>query len=242
VSTPSYAELGTAVRREGEALLTAASLGTDVPVPTCGQWAIADLLVHVADVYRYAALIVGQRLGEQPERPGVPDGEPLDVYRDALDELVTALKDADPDTPAWNWTTSEPHVAAFWARRMAHESSVHRFDAQTAHGVVQPIDAELAEDGLDELVDVIVPRVYVRDSITGPTGTLVLASSDSETWYLELQPDGLARIDPPSTPDATVSGTTSALLLGCYGRIPWTSQNATGNVDLLTTWSSALNF
>ncbi|MBV9870246.1 MAG: maleylpyruvate isomerase family mycothiol-dependent enzyme [Frankiaceae bacterium] len=243
MTTPSYAELVTAVRREGEGLLAAASLGSDADVPTCEAWSMSDLVIHTADVYRYAAMIVSNRLVEQPdERPGVPEGEPIDVYRDALDEVVAALQDAEPDTSAWNWTAGEPHVAAFWARRMAHESSVHRFDAQTAHGVVQPIDAELAEDGIDELVDVIAPRVYHRDSVIGPTGTIVLASSDSETWNLELLTDGVRRIDPPSSPDAAVTGTTSTLLLACYGRVPWTALAVTGDEELLTAWTGSLNF
>jgi uncharacterized protein (TIGR03083 family) len=242
VSTPRYSELVASVRGEGEALLTAASLGWDANVPTCEGWALADLAVHLADVYRYAALIVSERLVEQPARPGVPDGEPDSVLSDALDEVVAALSDADAEAPAWNWTPDQPHVAGFWARRMAHESSVHRFDAQTAHGVVQPIDAELAEDGMDELVDVIAPRVYHRDSVTGPTGIVVLASSDTETWNLELQPGGLRRIDPPSAPDVSVAGTTSALLLAAYGRQPWTGQNVTGDIELLTRWTASLNF
>ena len=47
MTTPPYAELVSAVRREGEALLTAAAQGIDTPVPTCEDWTIADLTRHV---------------------------------------------------------------------------------------------------------------------------------------------------------------------------------------------------
>jgi hypothetical protein len=172
----------------------------------------------------------------------VPDGDALEVFANALDELVAALKDCDAETPVWNWSENEPDLAGFWARRMAHESSVHRFDAQTAHGVVQPIDAELAGDGLDELVDVVVPRVYERDAISGPTGTLALDSSDDGTWCLELEPHGVRRLDVLSDPAVTVRGTTSALLLATYSRVPWTSLETEGDAEVLAGWTTAMSF
>lgn len=240
--TPAYSELVIAVRREGEGIHSAASLGLDADVPTCGGWAMDDLVRHVAAVYLNATKLVATRATEQPEsKPEPPDGDVLDIFSHALDDLVTALTDADAETPVWNWS-EQPDVAAFWARRMAHESSVHRFDAQSAHGVVQPIDAELAGDGLDELIDVIAPRVYKRDELTGPTGTVALDSSDNGTWCLELEPHGLKRLDVVAEPLVTVRGTTSALLLASYGRMPWTSLDSDGDTDLLTAWSSALNF
>src|SRR4051812_19222186 len=160
MSTPSYSELVAAVRREGEGIHSAASLGVDADVPTCAQWDIAALVRHVTKVYVNTAHLLTTRATERPEsRPTIPDGEPLDVFGHALDDLVAALSESEPETPVWNWS-DEPDLAAFWARRMAHESSVHRYDAQAAHGVVQPIDAELAADGIDEFIDVIAPLVY----------------------------------------------------------------------------------
>lgn len=242
MSTPSYAELVTAVRREGEGIHTAASLGCDADVPTCENWSLEGLVLHVADVYTFVTEVLTTRATERPERPGVPDGDPVAVFEAALDDVINALKDLDAETPVWNWTENQPHLAGFWARRMAHESSVHRFDAQAAHGVVQPIDAELAEDGIDELIDVVAPRVYVRDQLAGPAGTVTLASSDNGDWNLQLESSSISRIDPPKEPDVTVHGTTSALLLALYGRVPWTSLETAGDLDLLSAWTGVLNF
>jgi uncharacterized protein (TIGR03083 family) len=242
MNTPAYAELVIAVRREGEGIHSAASLGVDADVPTCEGWAMDDLVRHVTGVYLNATHLVSTRATERPEsKPEVPDGDALDVFSHSLDDLVSALTDAEADAPVWNWS-KEPDVAAFWARRMAHESSVHRFDAQVAHGVMQPIDAELAADGLDELIDVVAPRVYTRDSVTGPTGTIALDSSDNGSWCLELEPQDLKRLDVLGEPAVTVRGTSSALLLASYGRVPWTSLDSEGDADLLTAWSAALNF
>jgi uncharacterized protein (TIGR03083 family) len=244
MTTLSYSELVTAVRREGEGIHAAAGLGLDADVPTCGDWDVAALVRHITRVYLSTGVILTSRATEQPQRrPEVPDGDPLEVFGNALDELVTALKDCEGETPVWNWATDQPDLAMFWARRMAHESSVHRFDAQTAHGVVQPIDAEIAGDGLDELVDVIVPRVYARDEITtGATGTISLQSSDDGSWCLELHADGISRMDVINEPDVVVHGTTSALMLAAYSRMPWTSLKTEGDTSVLTGWSETLNF
>jgi len=243
MSTPPYAELVSAIRREGEALLTAASQDVDAPVTTCGDWTIADLACHLWQVYANVTLYVSSRTLERPDKlPELPDGDPVALLRDQLDELVTALSECEPDTPIWTWVFDAPGDAAFWARRMAHESSVHRFDAQNAQGVRQPIDAELAADGLDELIDVVAPRIYGRDQLAGPTGAVALRSSDTNTWYLQLEPEGLRRVEIISTPDVTAKGTSNALLLASYGRMPWSSLEVEGDVALLDSWSEAMNF
>jgi uncharacterized protein (TIGR03083 family) len=243
VTTPQYAELVSAVRREGEALLTAASQGHETPVPTCGDWTIADLARHVWKVYASVTLYVSSRATERPDKlPEIPDGDPVELLRDQLDELVTALTECDAETPIWTWVFDAPDEAKFWARRMAHESSVHRFDAQNAFGVRQPIDAELAADGLDELVDVLARRIYSRDNVTGPTGSVVLESSDAGTWCLNLEPTGIRRVDVLSTPDVTARGTSNILLLAAYGRAPWSSLEVEGDVTLLERWSASMNF
>jgi uncharacterized protein (TIGR03083 family) len=243
MTTPSYSELVTALRREGEGILAAAGMGTDAAVPACHGWDVEALVAHVSSVYARIARIVSTRATEQPQTPvELPTGDSVEVLRDLLDELVTALSECDADTPLWNWTTTMAPDAMFWARRMAHESSVHRFDAQAAHGMMQPIDAELASDGIAELIDVIAPRVYRRDKVSGPTGTIRLQSSDNDDWQLELEPGGLHRVEAVSAPDVTAAGTSSALLLAAYSRIPWTSLELTGDADLLASWSTAMNF
>ncbi len=243
MTTPSYAELVTAVRREGEGIAAAASMGIDATIPACDGWDVVDLVEHVSKIYARVGSLVSNRVTEQPDRVvELPAGEPVEVLRDLLDELVSALSESEPDTPVWNWDPSAPQVAAFWARRMAHESSVHRFDAQAAHGVMQPIDADLASDGIDELVDTLVHRIYGRDNVVGPTGTVRLHSVDHDAWLLQLTADGVHRIGTVDAPDVTANGTSSALLLAALGRVPWTALDVAGDVELLTSWSAAMNF
>jgi uncharacterized protein (TIGR03083 family) len=242
MSTPAYSELVSAVRREGEGILAAAGMGFDADVPTCEDWNMAALVRHISKIYAFVTVVVSTRATQLPQRPALPDGEPLAVLSDVLDDVVAALSEIDADTPVWNWSDDAPDLGLFWARRMAHESSVHRYDAQAAHGVVQPIEAELAGDGVDELIDMVAPRIYRRDGMAGPAGSIALQSSDDGSWLLGLEPDGLARLEVLSEPDATARGTSSALLLASYSRVPWTSLEIEGDLDLLTQWTEAMSF
>lgn len=241
--TPAYAELVSAVRREGEGLVAAARSEPDAAVPTCGDWTVADLVRHVWQVYANVTLYLSTRATSRVDRlPQMPDGDPIELLAGQLDDLVAALGDCDAGTPIWAWVHDAPEGAIFWARRMAHESAIHRFDAQSAQGIRQPIDTEFATDGIDEMIDVIVPRVYHRDEVAGPSGTIALRATDGDSWLLELASDGVHRSDLIDAPQATATGTSSALLLALYTRVPWTSLDLAGDSDLLTTWTSALNF
>lgn len=243
MTTPAYSELVTAVRREGEAMLAAIRLGIEPDVPHCEGWTVEDLARHVWQVYANVTLYVSSRATSRPEvLPQMPDGDPVELLADQLDDLVAALSECDADTPIWTWVFNAPEGASFWARRMAHESAVHRFDAQNAHGIQEPIAAELAADGIDELIDIIVPRVYSRDQVTGPSGTVALHSTDGDVWHLLLEAPGVRRVERIETPQVDATGTCSALLLTLYGRVPTTSVDVTGDVDLFEKWTSVLNF
>jgi uncharacterized protein (TIGR03083 family) len=243
VTTPAYAELVSAVRREGEALLSAAQLGTEEPIPGCEGWTVADLARHLWQVYANVTMYVSTRATSRPDKfPEMPIGEPVVLLQDQLNELVTALSNCTPDTPIWTWVFDAPEGAVFWARRMAHESAVHRFDAQNAHGIQEPIGAELADDGIDELIDIVLPRVYSRDQVSGPVGSIALHSTDGDSRFLQLEPGDVRRIDRTEAVEVSATGPSSALLLALYGRVPTSSLDVTGDAALLNAWASVLNF
>jgi hypothetical protein len=74
---------------------------------------------------------------------------------DACAALISELEATPASTPVWTWFDSD-HTAGFVARRCAHELAVHRYDAQASRGICTPIPAELAADGIDEVLDVLV--------------------------------------------------------------------------------------
>lgn len=241
--TPAYNELVASIRQEGEAIVAAGRLGLDVAVPTCGDWTMTDLLRHVGRVYLRAGTLVSDRSTTEQDYPPEPPAEAdaIDYVCDALDELVAALASCDPETPVWNWS-DQPPTAAFWARRMAHESTIHRYDAQRAHAMAQPIDADLAHDGMDELVDVIVPRVLRRDDVKLPEATVLFVATDEGEWPLRFGAEGVERLDVAKEPDVSATGTASALLLAAYSRVPWSAQKVDGDAAILEAWAERLHF
>jgi uncharacterized protein (TIGR03083 family) len=243
VTTPSYSELVATIRREGEGIVSAGAIDLDVTVPTCGDWTMRDLLAHVGSVYRRATTAVTERATTQVDWVSPPDDLPdVSAYlAEALDDLVHALSDSDAQAPVWNWS-GDNQTAQFWARRMAHESAVHRYDAQRAHGLAQPIDADLACDGMDELVDLVLPRIVGRDQPELPTGTYHFVSTDGSEWVLKSGEDGLERLSAPRNVDVTITGPASAVLLAAYGRVKWASLETAGDEKLLTEWSRTFRF
>jgi len=63
--------------------------------------------------------------------------------------IIDAVREAGSDLV---WSFTGPAPAGFWIRRMAHETLVHRADAQLAAGAEPEsvIEAEVAADAIDE--------------------------------------------------------------------------------------------
>src|SRR5690349_6652723 len=133
------AEFLTTLDREGRLLAAAAAeAGTDAKVPTCPEWQVADLLRHTGAVHRWAAALVAD--GHTAPRP-LGDGPDLDGaelvawYRDSHRLLVDTLAAAPADLECWTFHPAPcPSPLAFWTRRQAHETAVHRYDAESARG------------------------------------------------------------------------------------------------------------
>jgi uncharacterized protein (TIGR03083 family) len=154
-----------ALDRDGALLADAAeAAGLQAGVPGCPGWQVRDLLRHQAYVHAWAARHVRERSAELLEEAAEADilgGGPADAdliaaYRDGHAALVATLRDADPDVECATFMPA-PSPLAFWARRQAHETAVHRYDAQSAlpGGPPSPaaaFEAAFAADGVDELI------------------------------------------------------------------------------------------
>jgi uncharacterized protein (TIGR03083 family) len=210
-----------AVRREGEALAAAARGGDlGAAVPTCPGWTLADLVLHVGMVHRHKSAIVGGRLQGPPDPwppPAPAAADLLDWYAAGLDELLDLLGGSDPATRVWSWYPPDQTVG-FWRRHMAHETAVHRVDAEAASGEPAPVAAALAVDGVDELLDVmLVPGLAGEPVGDGESLHLHATDADGE-WLLRLGPGGVAVGRGHAKGDAAARGTASDLYLWLYGR------------------------
>jgi uncharacterized protein (TIGR03083 family) len=215
------------LRADTEALLAAAAVDLTRSVPTCPDWTVADLLWHVGCVHdRWRRIAEGitdeaaARAVEEPPRPA--DDELPALVRGQAERLIAVLADVDPGAPRWNWT-SGPQTAAFIPRRMAHETAVHRVDAERAAGQAAPIDARLAADGIDELLAVLLPA---RDPYRGPAGFVGVAETDTgRAWAVRLEPPTAELVSPMRVPKRAqpleqLVGGAEEVLLTLWGREP----------------------
>ncbi|HEX7302573.1 maleylpyruvate isomerase N-terminal domain-containing protein [Lentzea sp.] len=216
------------IEKQASALRSAAvQAGPDAAVPSCPKWTVLDLVRHIGEVHAWAAEAVVT--APDAGRPGwvqAPEGwdEALSWWDDAAGLLVSRLRSVSPDSPAWTFQGSQ--VAAFWARRQAHETAVHRLDAELATGHEPPtllFDPEFAADGVDEHLTVMVPRQLVRGQVVERTGRLVVHAADAgRTWQVWLaagEPVVVTDVlDSAVDADTTVAGTADAVYRALWGR------------------------
>src|ERR1700722_10339208 len=132
----------------------AAAVELTVPVPTCPGWTMGDLVFHVAEVYLHKVAVM--RTGEWPTQwppPGAEHQAELPLLGRAYGELIAEFRARQPTDATPTWYDPDQTVA-FWIRRMAQETAVHRIDAELAAGLpVTPVPDDLALDGVDEVLD-----------------------------------------------------------------------------------------
>jgi uncharacterized protein (TIGR03083 family) len=227
-----------AIRREGTALATAArAAGVDASVPSCPEWSVADLLSHIGRIHRWITAIVQEQRDEltdhwsQAEPP--PPEERVAWFAAGVDPLADALRAAGSAVEVWTWT--DDHTSGFWARRQANETAMHRWDAQLAAGEPEPIDRELAVDGLDEYLGLLRHWRGV-EALQGLTGTVHFHCTDGDGEWLVRLGDGVEVTREHAKGDVAARGPASDLLLVLSGRRPAASVEVFGDAGLLDSF------
>jgi hypothetical protein len=166
---------------------------------------------------------------------------------------------------AWTFLPARSPLA-FWARRQAHETAIHSADAQLAAGGRPRFPADLAADGVDELLIGFFGR-DTGQAGTGQAGTgqagiasadrtsaaghgrvLVVRAVDAgQAWHVRLSPDAsrilaTGRGDGADylAADYTVSGPASAVYLLLWNRADLVAAGAavSGQASVLSDWIS----
>ena len=198
------------------------------PVPSCPAWDAFDLLHHLATVQGQWAWVVANRPKSPEDRPeterAATYADQLSAFDEASAGLVAALRDADPADPAWTW--SKEQTVGFTFRRQAHEALIHRLDAELTARTVTDVDAALAADGVDEVLDVMFgglpdwgtsPRSSTTCASTSPTPATPCGSSSAR--FSGTDPEGEHHeeedihvvADPGVEPDAVISAPAGVL-------------------------------
>lgn len=220
------------LRREGEVFGAAARRGLDPRVPTCPEWTMRDLVQHLGMVHRQKAEQVRGRHQERVravETPPTDDDTLLEWYDEGLARLLDVLSSTDPAEPVWSWRRDD-RKAGFWRRRMVHETTVHRVDAQTAFGEVTHVDDDVATDGVDEVLAAFLVAFSRRD--VGGDGRTVAVRTGERIWRVTPLADRVDLERAPGPSEATVSGEPSELYLWLWGRRPDGSVRMEGEASL----------
>jgi uncharacterized protein (TIGR03083 family) len=233
-----------ALARESMDLAAAAqAAGHSAPVPSCPGWTVSDLLVHCGSGDYWARTIAERQTTERvpvelPEDP--PTGEALAPWFLAgAQALIAALRKTDPSTSVWTFSPAD-RTAHFWYRRRAHETSIHRVDAQLAAGrTLAPIDGPMASDGVDEFLTFFVPRW--GKAAVGAGETLHFHCTDvGGEWLLRGSDDDVTVTREHGKGDVAARGSASDLMLLVWGRAPTSQVEVLGDTDLLNRFLAAI--
>jgi uncharacterized protein (TIGR03083 family) len=265
-----------ALRREGDLLAAAAQrAGLGAAVPSCPDWAVRDLLKHTGYVHRWAADIVthalarpsgaaseAEILSQGPGDAGLPGW-----FREGHAALVRALGEAPADLDCWAFL-SAPSPLAFWARRQAHETAIHRADAEQAAfpagaadagpadgagpaagtgppaGAGPAFEPAFAADGVDELIMGFLARNIRRGSWPGLDGSLAIRAADAPEggagWLVAGGPAGPGVSRGTGPADCALTGPASDLYLTLWNRRPPGGLQVTGDPGVFAAFSRAL--
>ena len=233
----------TLLRSDGAALADAAEQDPAASVAAFDDdYDVASLVTHTGGVHRWFIACLAADAYVAQDQLAPPPADYIGWFRAGVDELATILEQRGADDPTWTWGSVA--TTGFWYRRAAHETAVHRWDAQAAVGSADPIDAELAVDGVDELFDEMLPRrspswaAVVGDEAVSASVHLHATDAEGE-WMLVLGgEDGLVVTREHAKGDVAAKGAASDLLLMLYSRVDIGVVDLFGDRELLSRWQA----
>ena len=234
-----------ALQDEGR-LLAAAATRTelDAPIPTCPDWRMRDLVLHVGGVHRWATGYVGDRRTEMwdVDLDDIVDTWPadrdlIDWFREGHGRLVHTLASAPPDLDCFTFLAA-PSPLAMWARRQAHETAMHRVDAESAGSTITEFHPAFAADGVDELLSCFVtrPRPRRAPKVSSPRSIHVHATDTGDDWYLQIGLEAIVTSRRGGPADCTITATAGDLYLLLWNRRSDAGISVEGDRDLLALW------
>lgn len=194
--------------------------GWDAPVPAL-QWDVRTLVTHAGGVHRWAADAIRTSSTDYQSAAGAAvgtgpgDDELLGWFTAGHEALVAALRAAPEDLHAFTFLPADS-PRHFWARRQAHETAIHRTDAQGAAGAVTDVPADFAQDGIGELVHGFAAR---RGNAADTPCTIALRCSDGPDWLITFGGERIAA-EPRDVgeADGTVAGSSSEVYRWLWNR------------------------
>lgn len=193
-------------------------------VPTRPGWTVRELVLHVARFLETstAYLRTGSRnpIGPPPAPGDLTPLEYLDVQLAEANEVLPAVPG---NRPVWTFSPAAPDLAWVWHRRIAHEMTLRRFDAQATIRALVPTGPDLATDGIDEVLTTIVAAKIDGDVPNTVSGTAVVRPADvPESWFFSLTAGEMPEVRaaaPGEEGDAQVTGEAAMIYYWLWNRM-----------------------
>jgi uncharacterized protein (TIGR03083 family) len=231
-----------ALERDSAAFVDACEVaGLSTVVRSCPGWNVAELLWHLTEVHDFWCTVVADQLSDpksytDPLRPA--DHLLADRYRQGRDRLLSTLAATDPTVAVWTWSLDK--TAGFVVRRMAQETAVHLWDATEAAGLVNPLEATLASDGIDEFLTHFLSDP-VKDVADVGGSVHVHCGDVPGEWTVREADDGFTVVREHSKGDCAIRGTASDLLLALWRRVPLSACDVVGDADVAARFIAHTN-
>lgn len=206
-------------------ILTAAGRDPLAATPQTPGWTVGHVVVHVGRAFRWMEGMVRERVqsptSSSPNEAAhdrlAPDLLPW--FEESLGRFLSTMRATDPDEPVWSW--SGENRAGFWIRLQAHETAIHRTDAQSAFGPPDPVEEPLARDAIDGLLTWFVPRARARTLLPCTGKSLRFEElGGSHLWSLRIDDAEATLLRREEHPDVIVRGSASDLVLFLWQRAP----------------------
>jgi len=234
-----------AVRDDAAELAAAARVDPAARVPSCPDWSLRELVDHTGRVHHWVDGIVRSRAQERVrfvDQAGGPEEPAAGVrwFEQGTASMLAALAGVDEEEPVWNWFRGVA-PARFWMRRMALETSMHRWDGQAAVPPPQPIDTAVALLGVDEMLDDLLPLLRTQAQELSTDAAMHLHCTDAEgEWLVRFGADGATVSREHAKGDVAVRATASDLYLLLWNRIGAEHLEVFGDGALLRRWAELI--
>lgn len=190
-------------------------------VPGCTNWNAEALIIHLGTVMH--RVTEGLSTGVAPiTAPPTAPTTPSELQTwcsDLVERVLSALSSTDPQATVW-MPFAAPARVEIWRRRLTHESMIHLWDLQQARGETFRVDPVLASDGIDEFLEIVLPRVASAPQFAAPAGSLHLHCTDVHgEWWMQCDETGALTVRREHAKgDAAIRGSAAAILLALWNR------------------------
>lgn len=226
-----------ALRGDSSRFADIARRGLAADVPCCPGWSVGDLVLHLGGVYEWVVAVLASTALDRSHIEAVYDEvlakrkqraesgmagsmESVSWFEQLAGHVREELESRQPSDPTWTWWDPD-QTAGFWQRRMAQETAVHLWDIQSAFGCEQPIERELAADGIDEALFIHLAGEYVEAPPDGRGERYHFHCTDGAgEWLVSFNSEGISVTREHAKGDLAFIGTASDLLLFIWRRIP----------------------